>query len=237
MRVRKSVPEGYKTSTKPSLLPSIQTTLSRPRPDTVRLPRDPLDSSLQHQRELLPFCGLQKIGGYAEQPVTNIHLYTGSDSGTGYGDYNPVSMFPLPAETFSQPFSLQSSGSTSSSTSSLAPNPNPLNPQKRSWHDEDEVRVNLNDGFLFKMQMRGAEDEVPVSPLSETPIGKGIMRPFAQPKTRKPAAARITGDVEGMSVKDTDAEMEVENAGPQGKGDFGEAEFLGWGGEVQMSGL
>lgn len=86
MRVRKSVPEGYKTNnattstTKTSLLPSIQTTLSRPRPDTVKLPRETLDTALQHQRELLPFCGLQKIGGYAEQPVTNIHLYGGNDS-------------------------------------------------------------------------------------------------------------------------------------------------------------
>lgn len=102
------------------------------------------------------------------------------------------------------------------------------------------MRVNLNDGFLFKMQMRGADDEVPVSPLSETPLAKGIMRPFAQPKTRRAGAAPRTLDSEpGATLrKDTDMDMEVENAGAQGREDFEDAEFLQWGQrEVHMGGL
>ena len=115
-----------------------------------------------------------------------------------------------------------------------------MNPQKRSWHDEDEVRVNLNDGFLFKMQMRGVDDEVPVSPLSETPLAKGIMRPFAQPKTRRVgAAARIVDSESGVIArKDADVDMEVENAAVQGREDFEDAEFLRWGErEVKMGGI
>ncbi|CRK19310.1 hypothetical protein BN1723_002524, partial [Verticillium longisporum] len=62
MRVRKSVPEGYKTGSysafklwsDPSVAP---TTKAKP---TFKAPA---------QRELLPFCGIHNIGGLASQPV------------------------------------------------------------------------------------------------------------------------------------------------------------------------
>jgi hypothetical protein len=253
MRVRKSVPEGYKTqktnSGHPLALPSIQTTLSNVHLRTnttttdaysVKPPRDPVPDVLQHQRELLPFCGLHKIGGFAEQPVTNVHLYGGGDEG---GD-RPVNLFPLPAEAFNQPFSSQSS-----STESLPPNP--MNVHKRSWQDEDhEKPLNLNSNFLFALPMKVAEDDVPVSPLSETPrqsinaLPQAPLRPFAQPKTRRQPGRLL----DGASLKESEIQMDVENVTHfeeehilGGSGDFDEAPFLQpWvagGSEVEMSGM
>ncbi|KAF2261822.1 hypothetical protein CC78DRAFT_583340 [Lojkania enalia] len=237
MRVRKSVPEGYKTH-KTSSLPTIQTTLSKT-PNTicsandaysVKPPRDAIPEVLQHQRELLPFCGLHKIGGYAEQPVTNVHLYAGTDvSGS-----RPVNPFPLPAEAFSQPFSSQQSSSTTRSSlpslSSSSSSPNPANPNKRSWQDDPP---HLSSQFLFALPTSLSEDDVPVSPLSETPNAKSLntLRPFAQPRPRR--AKEPTMD---LDVENTD---DGEDARLAGANDFGEAEFLRpWAEpEVQMGGV
>ncbi|KAF2120088.1 ribonucleotide reductase inhibitor-domain-containing protein, partial [Lophiotrema nucula] len=232
MRVRKSVPEGYKTHKMNTgiALPSIQTTLSKAPPITIKPPRDAVDGP-QHQRELLPFCGLHKIGGFAEQPVTNTHLYAGADSN---GD-RPVNLFPLPAEAFNQPFSSHDSTSSSLSTDSLPLNP--LNPHKRGWQDEDGKPLHLNSNFLFALPMKVSEDDVPVSPLSETPTQsinalpvQSALRPFAQPKTRRPGGRMM--DVDAALLKDSGMDMDFENAeGPGGQrlpnpSDFGEADFL-----------
>ncbi|KAF2274670.1 uncharacterized protein EI97DRAFT_96219 [Westerdykella ornata] len=253
MRVRKSVPEGYKThktaaGSMPSALPSIQTTLSKGnivKTNTATAPpREPVPSSLQRQRELLPFCGLHKVGGYAEQPVTNVHLYGAPD---GTGD-RPVNLFPLPAEAFNEPFS----SSQSSSTESLPPNP--ANLHKRSWQEEEEELeqqsnpLGLNSNFLFAVPVKDADDEVPVSPLSETPkqsfnaLPQGALRTFAQPKSRK--GAKGGGMQVDAAMGDLDMQMGIENV-PQGgetdTGDFDEAPFLRpWGAtgaEVEMGGV
>ena len=76
---------------------------------------------------------------------------------------------------------------------------------------------------------------MPVSPLSESPpmslssaFPQAALRPFAQPKTRR---GRII-EVEGIIIKETDIEMDVENAEHPGRvlagsaSDFGEADFL-----------
>ncbi|KAH7071666.1 ribonucleotide reductase inhibitor-domain-containing protein [Paraphoma chrysanthemicola] len=228
MRVRKSVPEGYKTHPKMSTLPTIQTTLAKPTTTIsavgldVKPPRDPVPDAVLHQRELLPFCGLHKIGGYAEQPTTNIHLYAG-------GDTRPTNPFPLLAEAFTQPFSSQ--GSTDSGYGSESQ-------RKRSWQDEDEARLDISgSNFFFAIPMKGniELDDIPVSPLSESPQ-KGInmlpsVRQFAQPKSRK---ARL-----GMSM-DEDIDMEIENVDARvavgSASDFEEADFLA-AGEVAMGGV
>jgi hypothetical protein len=235
MRVRKSVPEGYKTH-KMSALPSIQTTLSAPSTTItldVKPPRDPVPDDFVHQRELLPFCGLHKIGGlgFADQPTTNIHLYAGVDA-TGH---RPPNMFTLPAEAFTQPFSSQ--GSTDSGYSSETLRPNPLNPSKRSWIDEDDRPLNTN--FFFRIPAKGAVEveEVPVSPLSETPeqgmnlLGGG--RQYAQPKSRRPGIR--SSNTGGSFESEESMELDLENR-HEGQGDFDEAGFL-VGGEVDMGGM
>jgi hypothetical protein len=256
MRVRKSVPEGYKTH-KPVSLPSIQTLARSPNHSstttmtttmtttaheyTVKPPRDPVPTHVQHQRELLPFCGLQKIGGYAEQPVTNLHLYGGSDA----SGERIMNMFPLPAEAFTQPFSSQSSTASSISISSVRP-PNPGNVHKRSWQDEDEAPLRLSADFFFKLPMKISEDEVPISPLSATPpiaFPQAPLRAIAQPKSRRSGLRTMDGN----AVKDMDVDMDFENTDQVearviagSPSDFDEADFLQpWGTarEVQMSGL
>ena len=231
MRVRKSVPEGYKTH-KTANLPTIQTTLSKGGPLTSTMAAgDAYGPEIyQHQRELLPFSGLHKIGGYAEQPVTNVHLYGGVDAN---GD-RPVNLFPLPAQAFNQPFSSQDS-TTSNLSTSLLQTPNPTNLHKRSWQDEDNQPVNLSSNFLFALPMKVSEDEVPVSPLSATPtpsllsLPQSALRPFAQPKTRRSQANRMM-DVDSVMLKEADVDMDLENAERSeatGSGnDFGEADFL-----------
>ncbi|KAF2874189.1 ribonucleotide reductase inhibitor-domain-containing protein, partial [Massariosphaeria phaeospora] len=229
MRVRKSVPEGYKTH-KRVALPSIQTTLSKaPTEYSVKLPGDVDPEDFQHERELLPFCGLHKIGGFAEQPVTNVHLYGGKDD----NGVRPVNIFPLPAEAFIQPFSSQDSTATSFSAELILPNP--ANPQKRSWQDEDACRPKLSSTYLFALPKKFSDDDVPVSPLSATPpqsIPQAALRPFAQPKTRK-AGLRVV-EVEAGLFKELDMDMDAENAEQQSEGrvavgsssDFDDAEFL-----------
>jgi hypothetical protein len=220
MRVRKSVPEGYKThSNKMMALPSIQTTLSHPSSTTatttitldVKAARGPVSDDVLHQRELLPFCGLQKLGGFAEQPTTNIHLYTG-------GATPPPNHFPLPAETFSQPFHFSSQDSGYESVAVNA------NPSKRSWHDEDDV-LNGRSAFVFSKGPMVQVDEVPVSPLSATP--ENMLPPVRQvkmPKSRRQKA-----------LSGLDVDMQGVIAVGSGS-DFEEADFLGEG-EVSMGGV
>jgi hypothetical protein len=231
MRVRKNVPEGYKThNNKMIALPSIQTTMAHPNTTStstttitvdVKASRGPVPEDVLHQRELLPFCGLHKIGGFAEQPTTNIHLYTGSDTSTAGTQPQPDdAFFPLPAEIFSQPF--HSSSSQDSGYGSVN-----ANPSKRAWHDEDEPRLDmLNANFLFSKGALVDVEEVPVSPLSATPENMlPAVRRFKQPKSRRQRAA-ASGDV------DMDAARVVAGTAS----DFEEADFLGTG-EVDMGGV
>ncbi|KAK2591927.1 hypothetical protein QQS21_010369 [Conoideocrella luteorostrata] len=66
MRVRKSVPEGYKTSgTSAFKLWTDNTPLPTPRAHSSNTLR-------ASSRELLPFCGINKVGGLDSQPVFQI---------------------------------------------------------------------------------------------------------------------------------------------------------------------
>ncbi|KAL1800898.1 hypothetical protein ACET3X_001240 [Alternaria dauci] len=230
MRVRKSVPEGYKTH-KVSNLPSVQNTMPRSTL-AVKPPREAVPDQVQHQRELLPFCGLHKIGGFAEQPTTNPHLYNANTTPS------PPNYFPLPAETFTQPFSSTASTDSGCSTTSQRPH----NPSKRSWQDEDEVRP-LDTSFFFgssstKGMGMGVEvDEVPVSPLSETPPpGLGMLPPvrqFAQPKSRRAVQRTVSDDDIDMNFG-VASHIEARLSAGCGS-DFEEADFLS--NEVDMGGI
>jgi hypothetical protein len=157
-----------------------------------------------------------------------------------------VNLFPLPAEAFNQPFSSQD---TTLSTDS--PPPNSINPHKRSYHDDDARPLSLSSNFLFNLPMKVAEDEVPVSPLSATPadiLPQAALRPFAQPKTRRPQPARLA-ELGGVTFKDPDLNMDLdlENARQSeervsgSSSDFDEAPFLQpWSSpprEVEMGGM
>lgn len=220
MRVRKSVPEGYKThANKMMALPSIQTAMGTSNTTTITLTppcAGPVPPEVVHQRELLPFCGLHKIGGFAEQPTSNIHLY-GTRSVGG-----EASMWPLPAETFTQPFH---SSSQDSGYESIRPN---SNPSKRSWHDEDDIRLDISrSSFVFGKAGLVEVEEVPVSPLTETPENMlPVVRQIKQPKSRR----RRDEDV------DMGADIFAHRVAVGSGSDFEEADFLGTE-EIVMSGV
>jgi hypothetical protein len=221
MRVRKSVPEGYKTAK--TALPPLQTSTTLRHPnsalDAMKIPVDTLASTLQHQRELLPFCGLNKIGGYAEQPTTNPHLFGGM-----------ANSFPLPAQAFSQPFSSQDSGYGTDWSRA-----NPTNPAKRVWTDDEDKPAPLSTNFFFNIPIKTTgDDDVPVSPLSESPppsINMPKERQFAQPKSRRRARHDIDMDMDYEPSGLHEGTLAAGHAS-----DFEDADFLD-GHEVAMGGV
>ncbi|KAJ4346258.1 hypothetical protein N0V95_005574 [Ascochyta clinopodiicola] len=235
MRVRKSVPEGYKTPK--TALPALQTAtysqtplrkphsaFSIPALEQMKIPVDTLASTLQHQRELLPFCGLNKIGGYAEQPTTNPHLFSGV-----------TNSFPLPAQAFSQPFSSQDSGYGTDMARA--------NQGKRGWSADDDddnssARPSANNFFFSIPAKITGEDDIPVSPLSESPPPPSLpTRHYAQPKSRRQAQS-MPGHVDHVDV-DMVYESHGMHEGMLAAGhasDFEEADFLD-GHEVAMGGI
>lgn len=73
MRIRKSVPEGYKThKTLPAMPP--QSSMPAFKPTLIHSESAPSSSApalYSKSNELVPMCGLHKIGGYASQPPTS----------------------------------------------------------------------------------------------------------------------------------------------------------------------
>jgi hypothetical protein len=131
-------------------------------------------------------------------------------------------MWPLPAETFTQPFH---SSSQDSGYESILPN---SNPSKRSWHDEDDIRLDMSrSSFVFGKGGVVEVEEVPVSPLSETPENMlPAVRQIKQPKSRR----RRDEDV------DMGADIVAHRIGVGSGSDFEEADFLGTE-EVVMGGV
>ncbi len=227
MRVRKSVPEGYKTPKGLASPPStiLQTPLRKPHSafrevnpalEAMKIPVDTSASTLQHQRELLPFCGLNKIGGYAEQPTRSSSLFASA-----------ANSFPLPTQAFSQPFSSQDSGYGTDIQRAYG---------KRGWSEEEDGMQGVGGvggiNYLFNIPaMVSGEEDVPVSPLSESPPPSlPPQRQLAQPKSRR----RPAPDQE-MTESDSYGAHEGRLAAGHAS-DFEEADFLD-GHEVAMGGV
>lgn len=235
MRVRKSVPEGYKTHKQAQFAQQGIDIYS------VKAPAEPVPAEYTHPRELLPFCGLHKIGGFAPQPVT--HPSENPSSHGQLADGTPPQPAPLHFHVtitpdFSTPsFSSQPSTVAAASTPARIPNPNP---HKRSFDDTAADAHAFRPALpplLFPAGSGGGgggvllRDDVdaPVSPRSTGPPAQpNPLRPFAQPRTR--SMRRLACKAQGG-----DADVEIENAeevegmeGMEGRSslDFGEAEFL-----------
>ncbi|KAF4122843.1 Ribonucleotide reductase inhibitor [Geosmithia morbida] len=154
MRIRKSVPEGYKTnSTSAFKLWTDNTPLptsSNPNASATSRPVAAVS------RELLPFCGINKIGGLDCQPTTT-HL----DDSEGV-----PSIDDIPGLTLSQ-----------ESVESSAVEASPNNVRKRFYDDDDDTIEPVH-------QSVSAADDV--SPRTLTPVGFGNARSraIAVPRTR-----------------------------------------------------
>ncbi|GME31694.1 Ribonucleotide reductase inhibitor protein [Neofusicoccum parvum] len=232
MRVRKSVPEGYKTH---KTVPPAAAVSAPYKAQAAFVPA----SAASRPTELLPFCGLHKTGGYvAQQPTTAPYIHdAGSAAATAH---NPVDAHGIHFSADDFAFSSQESNTSTISTDSLP------NAHKRRFEDEDEQDDGCAAGGtgrpLFpslntSLAVPAAnDDDLQISPRTVYPVSHTAMpnlsaplRPVARPKSRRRNGGGIA-----------DVAMGRQANGDSGL-DFGEAEFLKpteeWEGEVEMGGV
>ncbi|KAI1658805.1 ribonucleotide reductase inhibitor-domain-containing protein [Daldinia decipiens] len=232
MRVRKSVPEGYKTGSYSAFTlwdenNSVSTATmgeGRSRANAISTPR-----------ELLPFCGINKVGGLGTQPE-NTQSFSPAAAYQPLLSLNGVPLEEMmdedvPGLTSSQD-SIESTGSRISSTRT----------RKRSYtEDEDEApqtpgRLNID----FNPCVWGDRFDGEISPRSVVPIGWGASngRVMATPRKTKFRGSKLSAHALGQD--------NVRVVGSADGTDFEEADFLvgtsdlgyrggsrGW--EVEMS--
>ena len=157
MRVRKSVPEGYKT--RPKILCSHSTTNSNSSSESKASTGDHSDATIEFTG-LVPYCGIPKIAGHQAQPVP------AEDD-----------LLPLQFETddWNLPPSQEShTSSVCRSTTMATPMPKPIS-NKRRREDPDDV----DDADLQPVSPRSY-------PVSHTRMPNlDQLRSIAQPKTRR----------------------------------------------------
>lgn len=251
MRVRKSVQDGHKTGDKAGAFslwgdntpPSSQSpppSAATLQQHTTRAAAPPASSP----RELLPFCGINKVGGLAVQPETP------PIPSSFFAPAISISPVPelddLPGLTSSQE-TVDSTGPdvprlhpyypSSSSPLSNTTTPN-LNSKKRLYVDDSTPTTPFPDASEPQIIWLERQDWVDgqVSPRSLAPVGSGKnARVMAVPRgVRKPppASPAANANDDGIAARLRDLGQEnrvalVAGGGDDGGGgDFGEAEFL-----------
>jgi len=169
MRVRKSVNEGYKTDPSAG---SAFALWSDPASDAT-----PVTSTLNAPfysapaRELVPFCGINRVGGLSVQPLTTIH-----------DDSPPF----FTAAISSQESNSSVTSATAAMETSAAAN------RKRSYVEEeegnDDTNISAHHGNPWREWLDGE-----ISPHSVAPAGWGNARTMAIPKTRSRKSITATG--------------------------------------------
>ena len=177
MRVRKSVPEGYKTKGKLSNNLSIACSDSSPTPNS------PTNNAIQTTyRGLVPYCGILKIGDHTPQPllpreeeVPSPHFVNHNTAAAGDADeaYWSLSLSSIQESYISSDSIFPDLPPPSSTSPTIPPSPSD---KKRRREDADDEDLDL--------------ESQPVSPRSR-PISHTRMpnlnhiRPIALPKTRR----------------------------------------------------
>jgi hypothetical protein len=255
MRVRKSVPEGYKTGNSYGAYKlwsdSDSTNTGGLRVNT---------SSAAAQREVLPFCGINKVGGLGTQQETRGYTagyaqgyaYAGGYM-QGYEDDDVPSLSDVPLLTNSEESNTSINIAYSNIDSTAPPYSSGARPiatpttRKRFFDEEDRseepVRVwRDHDAWL----------DGEVSPRSVAPSGWGNARAMAVPRTKSRRSGRegvglgasMSGasmgggksakvssvDVGGFDWGQENVEMVFGEVG-----DFEEAEFLTYRGDMDMT--
>jgi hypothetical protein len=217
MRIRKSVPEGYKTGSYCGLGLSLDgndfSPMIKDEDDVPDLDFGPRTTFT----ELTPFCGILKTGGYSTQPSST----------------QPSFSEPQPKGIENDPFELYTS--SQSSIESNAPlTPRHPNGNKRRF---EETPDDAYAPFIFDDGL----DLQPVSPRSK-PVSHTRMpnlnsiRQFAVPKSRR----KGDGEGKGGGIGD---EENYHRRGAIVAMDFGDADFLqptkDWEdqGEIEMGGV
>ncbi|KAK7914419.1 hypothetical protein PG985_012122 [Apiospora marii] len=217
MRVRKAVPEGYKTGTYSAfalwdeagneMAGAGAGDTGRSRANAVSTPR-----------ELLPFCGINKVGGLGTQSSTETFSFNATAPSYQTTIRSADAMDSddgLPGLTMSQD-STDSNGSASSGVTGART-------RKRIFIEDEEDAPEMPG----RLNIVGWHDDDAVSPRSLAPAGWGNGRVMAVPRK-----GRNRGKLAGMSGRA--AAMGQENTMAMGN-DFDEAEFLDRTWEVEMS--
>ncbi|KAF2726344.1 hypothetical protein K431DRAFT_280373 [Polychaeton citri CBS 116435] len=170
MRIRKSVPEGYKTHKtlgtagfpSPSTAPPKQTRVERP------------ILSTQGSRELQPFCGLHKIGGWADQE--DVYAPTSSAPTILQSARGGRDSWDVPRLTMSQ----STLGSSQESFTSSAYLPASLvSNKKRTYEEETEEDIDA----IFDAMDASDLDEDPVNADSDSSLHLAdTLRLIAKPR-------------------------------------------------------
>ncbi|POS76732.1 hypothetical protein DHEL01_v204866 [Diaporthe helianthi] len=227
MRVRKSVPEGYKTGSYSAFSlwsdndAAKMNHTATPPPVLLRAP-----SSATSQRELLPFCGINKVGGLSSQPdsvpdapaVLVPRLQLGS----------VPSIDDVPPLTSSQ-----GSIDSNSSQPALTINTASAASRKRVYsEDSDSDAPSVTDSLQVP---GGAWMDGEISPRSLVPVGwdSTNTRVMAIPKKSRRAHKARPGTVPSMDVPGVAGgavmPLRLDQLGQENMavdGDFQEADFL-----------
>ena len=165
MRIRKSVPEGYKTTPKPDSTPS-QT-----------LPYCPLPLYSKPQ-ELSPYCGLHKIGNLSSQPPA-VATHTPPEENLEldlpqllFNDEDDYDFSPASSQE-----STPEKGRNLDTSTRLAW---PL--KKRIWEEEDGEEEEADVGLIALMEQDHEVTSFNTAPSFQT---THHLRTLAQPKTRR----------------------------------------------------
>ncbi|KAI9753562.1 MAG: helicase [Chaenotheca gracillima] len=205
MRVRKSVPEGYRT--KKGMVHDTFQPSSTYSQESERRPPTRSNGGGSGRVELTPFCGIMKIGGFAEQDSS-------SSSSSSFPSFYPddFSAFELPDS------SQESNISVAASDSAPVPDQGTF---RRKNKRRFEGGADRDDCVIFD------QDDLLTSSSSSYPVSHTSMpkfdslRPMARPKTRRryhiciPRDDDLSADQEGVEVH-----------AMSDQDDFDEAEFL-----------
>jgi hypothetical protein len=204
MRVRKSVPEGYKTGSAAGAFHLWSEKANKDRLFNSTAAAGDKDGRARlappEPRELLPFCGLHKVGGMATQPGTTSYapLFAAADFAVPSAD-------EVPSLTSSQ----ESAASEASATTPARPGapaaprlmtalPRPAPTRKRVFYADEDYGIDTPT--TYRAGPEGAFDprdwlDGEISPRSVAPVGWGssssssnssnnAQRPIAVPRRR-----------------------------------------------------
>ncbi|TPX07748.1 uncharacterized protein E0L32_010540 [Thyridium curvatum] len=270
MRIRKSVPEGYKTGSDCGSFSlwsdADPKQAASSRHQHQQSSRVPSSARAAEKRELLPFCGIHKVGGLASQPAfdsagpalfppsafgpsssssSSAAAAAAADDVSDMNDCPGLTSSQESAASFASVDTIASANNLLSSSSSLAPPP-----QRKRFYAEDESvekPVSLRDEWL----------DGEVSPRTLAPVGWDNGRVMAVPRGRRGllglgGAAAAGGSRKGAPAvvaslppaRLTDLGQENLDLVMDGESDFEEASFLDfrtWGAplprDMEMGGI
>ncbi|KAI2605252.1 ribonucleotide reductase inhibitor-domain-containing protein [Hypoxylon fragiforme] len=218
MRVRKSVPEGYKTGNYSAFslwdegnsgVPTASTTImgeGRSRANAISTPR-----------ELIPFCGIHRVGGLDTQSE---NLPSLSIPSTTYQPVLSVNGLPLDDSMNDDVPGLTSSQETVESTDSAF---SPAKTRKRSYTEDENETPDTPGRLSLNVNIWRDNFDGEISPRSLAPVGWGPSngRIMAVPRKTKFRQSKLGAGFRAQ-IPDQENVMVVDDA----EHDFEEAEFL-----------